>query len=473
VSASTSAHGRSPGGVARIIIGTLLGLVAAGFLAAGGTALWADQTQRDADGYFTSSAHPYATGTRAITHEAHVDGVPHRVEGKLVKIRITATSTGGRPIFVGVARRSAVDAYLAGVSRADVHDVDFDPFKAEYDRVAGSRTPAPPASQRIWAASATGAGTQTLNWSVHNGRWTVVAMNADGSPQVATNVSFGANVSHMGWIWASLFAAGGVLLTVAAVLIVTGSRRNGRGDRSSAADDDVAAPATPTVYPAAVSAKLDEPLSRWLWLVKWLLAIPHVIVLGVLWVGSMVLLPVTWIAVLATGRYPRWIFDYQLGVLRWSWRVTYYGYGSLGTDRYPPFSLGPEPDYPATLHIAYPERVDRGTALVRWVLAIPHFLIVGIIAGGGAFWLGDWSAWPTTVPWSGLIALLTAIAGVILLVQGRYPRGLFDFIVGLNRWVVRVAAYAMLMTDEYPPFRLDSGGNEPAAAPPSAAPSPA
>ena len=473
MSASTSAPRRSPGAVARIVIGTILGLVAAGFLAAGGAALWADHTQRDADGYFTSSAHPYETGARAITHEAHVDGVPHSIEGKLVKIRINATSTNGSRIFVGVARQSDVDAYLSGVSHAEVRDVDFDPFKAEYDRVGGTERPAPPATKRFWAASATGAGTQTLNWSVHNGPWAVVAMNADGSPHVATAVSFGADVRHLGWISAGLIAGGGALLAMGALLVVTGTRRRQhRGDAPAAAGDEPA-PATPTVYPAAVEAKLDEPLSRWLWLVKWLLAIPHVIVLSVLWVGSAILLPVTWVAVLATGRYPRWIFDYQLGVLRWSWRVTYYGYGTLGTDRYPPFSLGAEPDYPTTLHIAYPERVSRGTALVRWVLAIPHFLIVGIVAGGGAFWLGDWSAWPTTVPWSGLIALLTVIAGVVLLVQGRYPRGLYDLVVGLNRWVVRVAAYAMLMTDEYPPFRLDTGGDEPAAASPSAAPSPA
>ena len=469
MSASTPAPRRPPGGVARIVIGTIIGLVAAGFLAAGGTTLWADKTQRDADGYFTSSAHPYATGARAITHDAHVDGVPHRIEGKLVRVRITATSTNDRAIFVGVARESDVDRYLSGVSRAELHDVDFDPFKAKYDRVDGTKRPAPPAAKRFWAASATGTGTQTLDWSVHNGPWSVVAMNADGSADVATSVSFGADVSHLGWISAGLIGAGGGLLALGALLVLSGIRR--RGGAPSA--DDAPAPATPTVYPAAVEAKLDEPLSRWLWLVKWLLAIPHVIVLAVLWVGSVILLPVTWVAVLATGRYPRWIFDYQLGVLRWSWRVTYYGYGSLGTDRYPPFSLGSEPDYPATLHVAYPERVSRSSALVRWVLAIPHFLIVGVLAGGGAFWLGDWSVWPTTSPWSGLVALLTVIAGVILLVQGRYPRGLFDFIVGLNRWVLRVTAYAMLMTDEYPPFRLDTGGDEPTAAPSTAAPSPA
>ncbi|AWZ03474.1 MULTISPECIES: DUF4389 domain-containing protein [unclassified Streptomyces] len=140
--------------------------------------------------------------------------------------------------------------------------------------------------------------------------------------------------------------------------------------------------------PVIVSARLDSPLSRWLWLVKWVLAIPHYIVLAFLWIAFLVVSVIAFFAVLFTERYPRALFDFNLGVLRWSWRVSYDAYGALGTDRYPPFSLGPEP--------------------------------------------------------------------------------LFDLIIGLNRWVLRVAAYSSLMTDAYPPFRLDMGGDEhpePARAP--------
>ncbi len=208
-----------------------------------------------------------------------------------------------------------------------------------------------------------------------------------------------------------------------------------------------------------IEGRLDAELSRWLWLVKWLLAIPHFIVLAFLWIAFVVLSVVAFFAILFTGRYPRGIFEFNLGVLRWTWRVSFYSYGALGTDRYPPFTLGEARDYPATLDVAYPGELSRGLVLVKWwLLAIPHYLVVGVFVGGGwAAWEagdGRWGAGP------GLIGLLVLFAGVALLFLARYPRGLFDFVLGLDRWVARVAAYAALMTDDYPPFRLDQGGEE-------------
>jgi Domain of unknown function (DUF4389) len=213
-------------------------------------------------------------------------------------------------------------------------------------------------------------------------------------------------------------------------------------------------------YPIHVDAQEHPDPSRALWLVKWAAAIPHYIVLALLWVAFTVMSVVAFVAILVTGRYPRAIFDFNVGVLRWSWRVAYYTYGALGTDQYPPFSLAEDEHYPAHLSVDYPEHLSRGLVLVKWwLLALPHYLIVAILIGGGA-----WAADRTDAPWlwgGGLIGLLTLIAAVVLIFTGRYPQSIYDLVLGLNRWVLRVAAYAGLMTDEYPPFRLDTGGREP------------
>ncbi len=125
----------------------------------------------------------------------------------------------------------------------------------------------------------------------------------------------------------------------------------------------------------------------------------------------------------------------------------FYSYQALGTDKYPPFTLK-SVDYPADLEVVYPERLSRGLVLVKWwLLAIPHYIVVAIFQAGG-YNQGDERCT------GGLVPILAIFAAVALLFTGKYPESIFHLVVGMNRWTYRVCAYASLMTDKYPPFRL-------------------
>jgi hypothetical protein len=186
---------------------------------------------------------------------------------------------------------------------------------------------------------------------------------------------------------------------------------------------------TVSAHPVRVEGSLDPQLSRWLWLVKWLLAIPHFIVLFFLLLAFVLLTIVAFFAILFTGRYPARDLRLQRRVLRWGWRVAFYSYGALATDRYPPFTLAPVPDYPASVEVPYPEQLSRGLVLVKWwLLALPHYLVLGVLLGGGGWfaWKGGWDRGGDDWRWGGgpgLIVLLVLFAAIALLFTTRYPGG--------------------------------------------------
>jgi uncharacterized protein DUF4389 len=167
---------------------------------------------------------------------------------------------------------------------------------------------------------------------------------------------------------------------------------------------------------------------------------------------------IAFFAILFTGSYPRRLFDFNVGVLRWTWRVGFYSYSALATDQYPPFTLKDVPDYPARLEVAYPKSLSRRLVLVKWwLLAIPHYLVIGVFVGGA--WAG--AGVDRLYGGGGLVGPARPLRGHRAALHHPLPEALYDFVLGMNRWAFRVAAYATLMTDAYPPFRLDMGGKEP------------
>ncbi len=473
-----------PSRIVALVIGCLLVIPALAMLFGGGALGLGYAFGRGDDGYFDTTIDRLATNTVAITAEditfAADPGSPDWVLDAFdADVRLRATSSNERNLFIGIGRQADIDAYLAGVAHDEVTDLSDggDPI---YRNQPGTLTIAPPIEQDFWAATATGPGNQELDWEATSGTWSAVLMNADGSPGVIADINVGAKAAFVLPLASIMFGAGALLTGLAVGLIIAGALAVHRSEAST-----VPQPAAATssgshhlypgaTHPVTLTARLDPELSRWKWLVKWFLAIPHYIVLAFLSIAFGLLTLVAAVAIVFTGQYPKGIFDFNVGVLRWSWRVNFYAStGGIGTDRYPPFSLQPEAGDPADFDVAYPEQLSRGLIFVKWLLAIPHLIIMALLTGSSVRWLaaeGDRLSFDLTGG-GGLLGLLVLVVGIMLLFTGRYPQALFDLIVGFNRWIYRTIAYVALMTDVYPPFRLDQGGNEPPAQPLPPAPS--
>jgi hypothetical protein len=216
----------SPRRTGRIVAGALMAAVGVGTLVGGGALVTVHATQRDGDGFYTSQARALDTPSHALVSEdldVGTDGPDWLLsDGRLGDVRVAATGRDG-PVFVGIAPRSDVDAYLGGVA----HEVtDFDggtPLRSI--REAGTATPAPPASQGFWAESASGTGRQTVVWPLEKGDWAAVVMNADGTARVRAEARVGVRSDVVLWLGVGMLVAGGVLAGAGTALIVSGRRR--------------------------------------------------------------------------------------------------------------------------------------------------------------------------------------------------------------------------------------------------------
>jgi hypothetical protein len=197
-------------------------------------------------------------------------------------------------------------------------------------------------------------------------------------------------------------------------------------------------------YPVTFEMDYVERRSRLTTFFRWLLVIPHLVVLWLWSIAAGVVVVIAWFALVFTARYPQGMYDFVAGFLRYASRV--YGYAQLGVDPYPPFSGGEEPDYPVRLNIGEPlERYSRLKAGFRFILAIPIAIVVyamQIVYGIGSF-----------------------IAWFAIVILGRQPRGLQDMInLGVS-YQQRASAYFALITEDWPPFTDDRTREvEPAAA---------
>ena len=159
----------------------------------------------------------------AITAEAlHIGDLPGVVSDVVGRVRVSATSSNGQPLVLGIGPQSAVDRYLGGVARSQVTDINDGTVK--YERHAGRAPAGPPGAQRFWDASASGRGQVTPSWKVEGGDWTIVAMNATGAPQVSAVVKVGAKTNVVLWVGLGFLLVGLIAGGAGVAMLVRGRR---------------------------------------------------------------------------------------------------------------------------------------------------------------------------------------------------------------------------------------------------------
>ncbi len=189
--------------------------------------------------------------------------------------------------------------------------------------------------------------------------------------------------------------------------------------------------AAPSAYPVRLTIDYPEQgLSRLSTFFRPITILPAAIVSYFFSIAAVVILPGVWLMIVFRGKYPRWCFDFLAALTAYQQRFAAYQY--LLTDRYP------STDDEQSVHLAIdrPDHLNQWLPLVKWLLAFPHLIIVGLLLA--------------------LAFVAIFIAWLAILVTGHFPRGLFNFVVGVTRWNLRINAYAiLLLTDRYPPFSLD------------------
>jgi hypothetical protein len=436
----------------------LIALVGFGFVGASVSLGWATATRDDA-GFFSTSSERFESDSFAITSDKTDLGDPGPddwwADRELATVRVAVDSATAGELFVGIGPEAEVEAFLADVPHDEVTDVDFRPFSADYRRqnADGTAMPSPPMDETFWVAQAAGDATQTITWNLEPGNWVIVVMNADAVANVSADIELGGKLDYLVPIAIGLGVAGVVLLAAGAAMIIGGAvRRQVDEQAASGAGPGAVVPVDDRAfrpYPLRLEGHLDAELSRWRWLVKWLLAIPR----------RRARLPVDRLR----GALRRGLSDPVHGSLPFDLRLQRRSAaldvaGQLlrqqrpGHRSLPPFTLDAAVRPPSTSTTSISRAASCWSSRGCWRSTPAHHRRVPRGPSERQRW--------HRVGAGRQAAQAARGGGGTALVHRALPTGLHDLIMGVNRWTYRVIAYVALMTD-YPPFRLDQGGNDP------------